>query len=126
MTGSPDDWMGADVGKLVMRTRERINRLCRISKLIEKEQDQTQKELIRNTLGENEIRMCKTIGIAVRARAKEVAEYMTKYLMLDNVTEEAIQENPWMMCCAAGYQWDRIRMLLEARDAANEIERNDQ
>lgn len=118
MADSPDVWMSAEVDKLVLRTRERVERLCRISKMIEKEPDEDRKELIRNTLAMNEIRMCKNIGVAVRARAKEVAEHLTNYLKLDNVTEKLIRENPWMVCCAAGYQWDRIAMLLDARDAA--------
>jgi len=121
MTDSPDMWMGVSVDKLVRRTGERVNRLTKISKMIEKESDLDRQELIRNTLALKEIQMCHNIAVAVKARAKEVVEYMTKHLYLENVTEEKIKENPWLICCAAGYQLDRICMLLDARDAANNV-----
>ena len=117
MTDNP--FLEIDIGKLVMKTRSRVDRLAKISKMIEKESDLERKELIMNTLGKNEIRMCHEVGEAIKIRVSEVVKYMTEKLMLDNVTEELVLENPWMVCCAAGYQWDRINMLLQAKDAAN-------
>lgn len=121
MAGTPDDWMDVDVGKMVLRTRERVDRLCRIKKKIDQYRNKGDHDMADQfeILAKNEIRMCHTIAVAVRARSKEVAEYMTNYLKLDNVEESMIKENPWMICAAAGAQWDRICMLLDAQDAAN-------
>lgn len=121
MVGTPDDWMNADVDKMVMRTRERVSRLGRIRKNIEKcekEGDLGRADDFR-VLERNEVRMCRSIAVAVRARAKEVARYCEEYLHLTGVTEELIRENPWIICCCAGQQFDRICMLLDAKDAAN-------
>ena len=115
---SPDNWMNVDIGKVVLCCRSRVDRLCRITKLVEKEPNQERAELIWNTLAEKEISLCHNIGVAVKARAKEVAEYCKNNLQLMGVTEESIRENPWLICSAAGVQWDRICMFMDAKDAA--------
>ena len=116
---SPDNWMGKDIYDVVMCCRQRVSRLTKIDRMISDTDDPERKELIRNTVAMVEIRLCKNIGIVVRARAKEVAEYCVRYLYLDGVTEDLIKDNPWLICSAAGVQFDRICMLLDAKDAAD-------
>lgn len=116
---SPDTWMDKEIGDVILRCSQRVERLVKIDKMIAETQDPDRKELIRNTLAMNEIRMCQNIAVAIRARSKEVKEYAEKYLHLTGVEEADIKKNPWIICAVAGRQFDRICMLMDAQDAAN-------